>query len=132
MKQAFVIFQLLCFCVYAFTHKTHWCYHVGSHERFHGDCQWEIKSLGLDKDKTSKHLLPQRYYCLDVHKAEVLKKGNTPLPSPHFDLHIIAPTCFALKLTLETGDSSDWKITDTPIRAGPDLLANSLRGPPLV
>lgn len=131
MKKFFAIFQLICFCVYSFTYKTHYCYHLDSGERFHGDCQWERKALGFDKSEAQTHILPLRYYCLDVHKDKVVKKENTSFPSYQVDLHIVFATCFLLKSSISE-ETLSWQGTNFPIRAGPGLLANSLRGPPLV
>jgi len=132
MKYFFVIFQLISLCVYTFTHKTHWCYHTHTHERFHGDCQWKIKSLHQHKDHSQQHLIPKRYYCLDAQKDVILKEESFLFSSSGFDLDIAPLYCFSLIFILNNGVFFDGKITDAPIRAGPDLLANSLRGPPLV
>ncbi len=133
MKRASAIFFLLIFCVFALTTKTHYCYHLDSGERFHGDCQEDVKGFSKNGLINEFNLSQAKYFCLDFHKEHFFKNTDTasfPQTSWVLDLHL--DFHFILKAPAPNVSMRCWNIKEIPIRAGPLVCSNTLRGPPLM
>lgn len=150
MKKTFSILLLAIFGIYAFTFKTHYCYHGAAHEsthewydhdgnlqycyghktneRYHGDCHWLVNSV--KGNLGNKNLFPSYYYCIDILKNASFRESKIiPLHNFSSVLFLSPPD---LEIPLPDFSFLDWKIPDIRCRGGPPPLSISPRAPPLI
>lgn len=149
MKRVFSILLLAVFGVYAFTFKTHYCYHGAKHEsthewydhdgnrqycyghkineRYHGNCHWLVnKAKG---NLAAQNLFPSHYYCIDIFKnASFCESKIIPLQKISSDEFLTHPV---IDISITEVSFIDWKVSDFHCRDGPPLFSISPRAPPL-
>ncbi len=130
MKRLNPIFLLIIFCVYSFTFKTHYCFHIDSGERFHGDCEWEIKAAEGKGESSHANIFPKRYVCNDLVKTAHLQDIKaTTVKSSFSDLFILPPTT---QVSIARSLVVDWLIPEPRSRSATIVSSYLLRGPPFV
>lgn len=130
MKKASAIFLLILLCVYSFTFKTHYCYHIDTGERFHGDCEADIKEAAAQGGLAHTKFFPKQYICFDfVKNAQIEQTKIFAFKNSLTDEFIFPPT---IEILIPQIERVDWLLPEVHCRSGTLILSLSLRGPPLV
>lgn len=128
MKRVSSISLLILFCVYSFTFKTHYCFYADTHERFHGDCEHEIKEAEKKGELAHSNFFPKHYVCNDIVKNAQPNQTKI-LPIKNYSSNVlIIPT--VVEIPLPDFSFLDWNIPETHCRSATLLLSNSIHAPP--
>ena len=128
MQRASAIFLLILFCVYSFTFKTHYCYHIDTGKRFHGDCEKEIKEAAAKGELAHANFFPKHYLCQDIVKnAQVQETKAIIVKNSLTDAFTFPPT---VEIPIPQIQIIDCLIPEAQCRSAPPLLFPSLRAPP--
>ena len=128
MKRISAIFLLILFCVYAFTFKTHYCYYADSGERFHGDCEHEVKEAEAKGELAHANFFPKHYFCQDILKNATAQEYKIiTVKNPSADTFTFPPV---IEISIPHQQIVDWLIPEVKCRSATLLLYNSLRAPP--
>ena len=128
LKRFSSILLLFIFCVYSFNFKTHYCYYADTDKRFHGDCHEHLNGLKVDKNSSKAIVTDAKYSCIDIHKDFQYKQTESTYKFASFEIDLLH--IFNVKTVINLYPSFHWNIKEIPIRAGPDICSNALRGPP--
>jgi hypothetical protein len=129
MKRKGSIFILLVFCFYSFVFKTHYCYYADTDIRFHGDCNHEIKDAAAKGELAKTNFFPKHYVCDDYYKDANPSISKLIIVKNSIDGDAFVP--HIIQNEIKGPITVHWLIPDIKNRAGPILIPNSLRGPPI-
>jgi hypothetical protein len=130
VKRASSLFLLIVFCYYAFTFKTHYCYHVDSGKRFHGDCEGDIKIADAKGLLGETNFSARKCQCLDPIKDETFKKRNL-FQTKNTSADVFMFSC-AEKISIPEPETAALLIPEAHCRGVTVTGFPSLRAPPLV
>ncbi|MBI5857561.1 MAG: hypothetical protein HZB42_07905 [Sphingobacteriales bacterium] len=82
----------------------------------------------MDEKSAKAFFTDAKYYCLDVHKDFQYKQTETTYKFASFEIAL--PHVYNTRTPINFYHSRHWNIKEIPIRAGPAIAANTLRGPP--
>lgn len=128
MNRISKIALLITFCVYSFISKTHYCYYVDTSERFHGDCNHEIKEAAEKGELAATNFFPQHYECYDYFKDAKPNLSKPIIVKIGFDNIFIVPV--TIQNTIPQFQILEWIIPEINCRSATLLYSNLLRGPP--
>jgi len=125
LKKIFAILLLFIFGAYAFTLKSHYCYHPDG-TRFHGDCGDFTK--GKHRHGTTS-IQEQKYICHDVQLDKQFHQQD-------YSFKNFCDSDYIFPVIMDTPAINtlpfNYAVPIFSCRGGPPLPAQSLRGPPLV
>lgn len=128
LKRAASILLLFVFGAYAFTFKSHYCYHHDG-TRFHGDCGEFMRGTEKNGHSAAPSIYEQKYVCYDVQLNKHYQQQDHTFKTFN-DFLFIVPPIPELPTHISTFNKPG--ITVFPCRGGPPLVTRFLRGPPLV
>lgn len=129
MKRTGNIIILFVFCFYSLVFKTHYCYHINTDIRFHGDCNHEILQAKAKSQIANFNFFPNHYQCDNYYK-DAKPDLSKSITVKHFT-DITAIINSNVTTYIYQHKAIDWIFPEIQSRGGPPLIINYLRGPPL-